>query len=142
MNQKGNDKYPLTDNQGSIDTPSSSSTNHIETKMHLFFSIFIKLTPFSMIWVSFVLTYGVICMYTNAAGQDEFYRFIFFLQKPIVIILNSVALLLALAHSLMWFKQMPNLLMFKSKPQSFLLIASLWLITIMGSAWLIIVVLS
>ncbi|KFA59941.1 hypothetical protein GAPWKB11_0684 [Gilliamella apicola] len=81
-------------------------------------------------------------MYTNAAGQDEFYRFIFFLQKPIVIILNSVALLLALAHSLMWFKQMPNLLMFKSKPQSFLLIASLWLITIMGSAWLIIVVLS
>ncbi len=103
MIKKNNDNYPANNNL-SIKNGNQSELTPLPAKQRLFLSIIDKLTAFSMIWVSMVLMYGVICMYTNAMGQDEFYRFIFFLQSPLAVIINVIALLLALFHSINWFR--------------------------------------
>jgi fumarate reductase subunit C len=106
-------------------------------------SILNKLVPFSMIWVSLVLMFGVICMYTNAIGQDEFYRFIFFLQSPLVVTINAIALLLALFHSINWFRLIPNVIFKQSihkKWQVYLLITGLWGVTVVISCCLLLLI--
>jgi fumarate reductase subunit C len=106
-------------------------------------SILNKLVPFSMIWVSLVLMFGVICMYTNAMGQDEFYRFIFFLQSPLVVTINAIALLLALFHSINWFRLIPNVIFKQSihkKWQVYLLITGLWGVTVVISCCLLLLI--
>ncbi len=57
---------------------------------------------FAMLWLSMVLLYGVICAHTNQLGQDEFYRFIFFMRHPVVMGLNCLALLIAVVFSITW----------------------------------------
>ena len=96
-----------------------------------------------MIWVSLVLMYGVICMYTNKMGQDEFYRFIFFLQSPVVVVLNCIALSLALFHSINWFRLMPKVIFKQNihkKKQGYLLIIGLWGVTILLSYCLLLLI--
>ncbi|QYN47546.1 hypothetical protein [Gilliamella sp. ESL0405] len=110
------------------------------TKPPLLISILIKLRPFSMIWVSMVLMYGVICMYTNGLGQDEFYRFIFFLRSPLAVIINCLALFVMLFHCLSWFNLLPNAIFSPShhnKAKIYLITLGLWLIMIAISACLL-----
>lgn len=73
-----------------------------------FFYILRESTAFFMIWTSLVLMFGVVCSHINEMGQNEFYRFIFFLQHPVVIVINTLALLSALIHSLTWFNLAPK----------------------------------
>ncbi len=106
--------------------------------------IFKKLGVFFMIWVSLVLMYGVICSYTNEVGQDEFYRFIFFLRSPVVVVINCLALILALLHTVTWFNSVPTSLKLVNHNQRhfrLILIAGLWLVTLVISMMLFLFVL-
>ena len=135
MIKKNNDNYPANNNL-SIKNGNQSELTPLPAKQRLFLSIIDKLTAFSMIWVSMVLMYGVICMYTNAMGQDEFYRFIFFLQSPLTVIINVIALLLALFHSINWFRLIAKVVFKQTthkKGQVYLLIISLCVVTLLLS---------
>lgn len=135
MIKKNNDNYPANNNL-SIKNGNQSELTPLPAKQRLFLSIIDKLTAFSMIWVSMVLMYGVICMYTNAMGQDEFYRFIFFLQSPLAVIINVIALLLALFHSINWFRLIAKVVFKQTthkKGQVYLLIIGLCVVTLLLS---------
>ena len=135
MIKKNNDNYPANNNL-SIKNGNQSGLTPLSAKQRLFLSIIDKLTAFSMIWVSMVLMYGVICMYTNAMGQDEFYRFIFFLQSPLAVIINVIALLLALFHSINWFRLIAKVVFKQTthkKGQVYLLIIGLCVVTLLLS---------
>lgn len=56
------------------------------------------LVVFFMIWFSMLLIYGV-----TSNVMNEFYRFIFFLRHPVVIVLNGATLVAACAHTFCWF---------------------------------------
>ena len=135
MIKKNNDNYPANNNL-SIKNGNQSELTPLPAKQRLFLSIIDKLTAFSMIWVSMVLMYWVICMYTNAMGQDEFYRFIFFLQSPLTVIINVIALLLALFHSINWFRLIAKVVFKQTthkKGQVYLLIIGLCVVTLLLS---------
>ncbi len=135
MIKKNNDNYPANNNL-SIKNGNQSELTPLPAKQRLFLSIIDKLTAFSMIWVSMVLMYGVICMYTNAMGQDEFYRFIFFLQSPLTVIINVIALLLALFHSINWFRLIAKVVFKQTthkRRQVYLLIIGLCVVTLLLS---------
>lgn len=135
MIKKNNDNYPANNNL-TIKNGNQSKLTPLPAKQRLFLSIIDKLTAFSMIWVSMVLMYGVICMYTNAMGQDEFYRFIFFLQSPLAVIINVIALLLALFHSINWFRLIAKVVFKQTthkKGQVYLLIIGLCVVTLLLS---------
>ena len=135
MIKKNNDNYPANNNL-TIKNGNQSELTPLPAKQRLFLSIIDKLTAFSMIWVSMVLMYGVICMYTNAMGQDEFYRFIFFLQSPLAVIINVIALLLALFHSINWFRLIAKVVFKQTthkKGQVYLLIIGLCVVTLLLS---------
>ncbi|PXZ05464.1 hypothetical protein [Gilliamella apicola] len=135
MIKKNNDNYPANNNL-SIKNGNQSELTPLPAKQRLFLSIIDKLTAFSMIWVSMVLMYGVICMYTNAMGQDEFYRFIFFLQSPLAVIINVIALLLALFHSINWFRLIAKVVFKQTthkRGQVYLLIIGLCVVTLLLS---------
>lgn len=135
MIKKNNDNYSANNNL-SIKNGNQSELTPLPAKQRLFLSIIDKLTAFSMIWVSMVLMYGVICMYTNAMGQDEFYRFIFFLQSPLAVIINVIALLLALFHSINWFRLIAKVVFKQTthkKGQVYLLIIGLCVVTLLLS---------
>lgn len=90
-------------------------------------------TAFFMLWVSIVLMYAVVCSHPNEMGQNEFYRFYYFLQHPVVITINVLALLAALLHTITWFNLAPkaaNIVVAGKKTPSILLITGLWIITI------------
>lgn len=119
-------------------------TTQTDVKRPFIISIMHKLVPFSMIWVSLVLMYGVICMYTNTVGQDEFYRFIFFLSSPFVVVLNCIALFISVYHSMVWFNLIPKALpctIFNKKSNTLLLIAGLWMVMLTVSIFLFLFVL-
>lgn len=143
MNPQNNTKYPLNNHKNPMDNHHQLDGGLVNSKMFLIFSVISKITPFSMIWVSIILMYGVICMYTNAMGQDEFYRFIFFLQKPLVVVINSIALLLALFHSINWFRLIPKVI-FKQdshkKGKVYLLIIGFWCVTLLLSYYLLLLI--
>ncbi|MCX8711896.1 hypothetical protein J3U57_05075 [Gilliamella sp. B3464] len=133
MNKKNNNQYPI-----------ENYLNNLSPKPNWLLSIIQKLVPFSMIWVSLVLMYGVICMYTNMMGQDEFYRFIFFLQSPFVIVLNCIALLGAIYHSIHWFNLAPNVVFSANSTKTtkcYLLTAGLWFVSIIISICLLLFIL-
>jgi Fumarate reductase subunit C len=135
MIKKNNDNYPANNNL-SIKNGNQSELTPLPAKQRLFLSIIDKLTAFSMIWVSMVLMYGVICMYTNAMGQDEFYRFIFFLQSPLAVIINVIALLLALFHSINWFRLIAKVVFKQTthkKEWVYLLVIGLCVVTLLLS---------
>lgn len=122
----------------------SLGTIQTDVKRPFIIAIMHKLVPFSMIWVSLVLMYGVVCMYTNAVGQDEFYRFIFFLRKPFVVVLNCIALFISIFHTIIWFnlfsKIMPSVV-FNKKSNELLVIVGLWIVTLTVSIFLFLLVL-
>ncbi|XKM13034.1 hypothetical protein RCS94_08370 [Orbaceae bacterium ac157xtp] len=111
-------------------------------KFYLFY-LLRESTAFLMLWVSVELMFGVICTYTNQYGQDEFYRFIFFLQNPFVVFINILALISALYHTFTWFCLAPKAmskskLTYKIHPVISILI--FWLITIILSVGILLLV--
>lgn len=58
------------------------------------------MTALFMLWFSLQLMYGMVCITT-----DEFYRFFYFLRKPLVMIFNAMTLLSAVLHTLFWFSR-------------------------------------
>lgn len=101
------------------------------------FYIMRESTAFFMLWISIILTFGIICAYPNAQGVNEFYRFIFFLQNPIVVVINILALVAALFHTLTWFNLMPkavNIVIAAKKPPAALFIIGLWVIMMVVSS--------
>jgi fumarate reductase subunit C len=58
-------------------------------------------TALFMLWFSLQLMYGMVCITT-----DEFYRFFYFVRKPVVILFNAITLLSAVLHTLFWFSRM------------------------------------
>ncbi|MWP49641.1 MULTISPECIES: hypothetical protein [unclassified Gilliamella] len=128
--------------QDNNNTLEATQTN---VKCPFIITIMHKLVPFSMIWVSLVLIYGVVCMYTNAVGQDEFYRFIFFLRNPFVVTLNCIALFISVFHTIVWFNLLPKTIssaMFNKKSNALLVIAGLWVVTFAVSSLLFLFVLT
>ncbi|SCC19638.1 hypothetical protein [Gilliamella intestini] len=125
------------------------NNNHLEAtqinaKCPFIITIMHKLVPFSMIWVSLVLIYGVVCMYTNAVGQDEFYRFIFFLRSPFIVGLNCIALFISVFHTIVWFNLLPKTIsssMFNKQSNTLLVIVGLWAVTLAVSSFLFLFVL-
>ncbi|RKS85242.1 fumarate reductase subunit C [Orbus hercynius] len=120
----------------------SAFIKHSALRHHVYYLIG-QSNAFFMLWISIILMFGVICARPNEIGQTEFYRFIFFLQNPIVVVLNSLALLAALYHSIMWFNLFPNVSLLKptaSKQRSILLIISVWLFAIVVSVILLLLV--
>lgn len=108
------------------------------------FYILREATAFFMIWISAEVMYGVICSHMNEFGQDEFYRFIFFLQNPLVVIVNTLALIAALLHTVTWFNLAPkaiNLVIAGQKPPAIIFILALWIITVLLSTILFMVIL-
>lgn len=103
-----------------------------------------KANAFFMLWISMVLMYGVVCNYSNEFGQDEFYRFIFFLQHPIVIFLNILSLFFALFHTITYFyciSKTTLLIKNSSKLTRFTLYILLWIVMISVSITLVLMVL-
>lgn len=115
----------------------------LKSRYYLFY-IIRESTAFAMIWLSMVLMFGVICAKTNDLGQDEFYRFIFFLQNPFVIALNVLALMATLFHSITWFNLAPkaiNVVIAGKQPPTWFFIIALWSITIIVSIIMLLLVL-
>lgn len=107
------------------------------------FYIMRESTAFFMIWVSIVLMYGVVCAHTNEVGQDEFYRFIFFLQHPVVVVINILALCAALLHTVTWFNLAPkatNIVIAAKKLPALMFVVGLWFITLAVSMYLLLTV--
>ena len=139
MINKNNGNYQSYNN-----ISNQSEYSDLSQKQSRFWSIINKLIPFAMLWGSLMLMYGVICMYTNGMGQDEFYRFIFFLRSPFVVVLNCLALLVAIFHSISWFNLAPKVIFSTSsnkRAQDYLFTAGLWLVTIAISICLVLFVL-
>lgn len=92
-------------------------------------------TAFSMLWFSMLLVYGV-----TSNVMNEFYHFIFFLRRPLVIFLNSAALFAALIHTTMWFnlvsKAISNKIQFIKLSFGFIVIIC-WLVAILLSVFFI-----
>lgn len=139
MINKNNDNYQSHNN-----ISNQSEYSDLPQKQSRFWSIINKLIPFAMLWGSLMLMYGVICMYTNNMGQDEFYRFIFFLRSPFVVVLNCLALLVAICHSISWFNLVPKVIFStrsNKRAQDYLFTIGLWSVTIAISICLVLFVL-
>lgn len=98
-----------------------------------------KSAAFFMIWISIVLMFGVVCSHTNEMGQDEFYRFIFFLQHPFVIVVNVLALISMLFHTLTWFN-FNHFTAGGKRSANILSVLGLWVITIVISVAMLLLV--
>ncbi|NUF28078.1 fumarate reductase subunit C [Gilliamella bombicola] len=126
-----------------------NNNNHLDAiqtdvKRPCIIAIMHKLVPFSMIWVSLILMYGVVCMHTNTLGQDEFYRFIFFLRSPVIVVLNCIALLVSVFHTINWFRLIYKMIpsaMFNKKSNRLLLTVGLWTVMLAVSIFLFLLVL-
>lgn len=139
MINKNNDNYQSHNN-----ISNQSEYSDLPQKQSRFWSINNKLIPFAILWGSLMLMYGVICMYTNNMGQDEFYRFIFFLRSPFVVVLNCLALLVAICHSISWFNLVPKVIFStrsNKRAQDYLFTIGLWSVTIAISICLVLFVL-
>lgn len=139
MINKNNGNYQSYNN-----ISNQSEYSDLSQKQSRFWLIINKLIPFAMLWGSLMLMYGVICMYTNSMGQDEFYRFIFFLRSPFVVVLNCLALLVAICHSISWFNLVPKVIFStrsNKRAQDYLFTIGLWLVTIAISICLVLFVL-
>jgi fumarate reductase subunit C len=91
-------------------------------------------TALFMLWFSLQLMYGMVCITT-----DEFYRFFYFLRKPIVIAFNAMTLLSAVLHTIYCFYRMAKLgrSMFNNNAMVGVIILMLLLLTLVLSKQLL-----
>lgn len=64
-----------------------------------------KSTPLLAVWFSIVLLYGMLAL---KAGAEGWASFVGFLQNPLGLLINIVALLAAVLHAKTWFDLAPK----------------------------------
>lgn len=102
------------------------------------YSLLYFYTAFLMLWFSMLLVYGVT---SNIMG--EFYHFIFFLRRPLVIVLNSAAFFAALIHTIIWLNLISEAISnnIHSIKLSFgFIVIICWLVTILLSVFFILAI--
>ncbi|EFE97590.1 fumarate reductase subunit C [Serratia odorifera DSM 4582] len=90
-------------------------------------------TSVPAVWFSIVLIYGVFAL---KGGPDSWVGFIGFLQNPLVLLINIVALLAALLHTKTWFDLAPkaaNIVVSGEKMGPGPIVKALWAVTIVVS---------
>ncbi|CAI1927427.1 MULTISPECIES: fumarate reductase subunit FrdC [Serratia] len=90
-------------------------------------------TSVPAVWFSIVLIYGVFAL---KGGVDSWAGFVGFLQNPLVLLINFVALLAALLHTKTWFDLAPkaaNIVVNSEKMGPGPIVKTLWAVTIVAS---------
>lgn len=85
------------------------------------------------VWFSIVLIYGVFSLKGGAAGWESF---VGFLQNPLVLLINVIALAAALLHTKTWFELAPkaaNIVVKDDKMGPEPIIKGLWAVTIVAT---------
>ncbi|MDR7345719.1 fumarate reductase subunit C [Pantoea alhagi] len=96
-------------------------------------------TAIPALWFSLLLIFG---LYALKNGPDAWAHFVAFLQHPVTLLVNLIALAAALLHSKTWFELAPKATIVivkgeKIKPQPIILM--LWIVTLLvtlGALWL------
>ncbi|WES67998.1 fumarate reductase subunit FrdC [Superficieibacter sp. HKU1] len=87
-------------------------------------------TAIMAVWFSIELIYGLFAL---KHGPEHWAEFVSFLQNPVIIILNVIALAAALLHTKTWFELAPkaaNIIVKDEKLGPAPVIAGLWVVTI------------
>lgn len=82
------------------------------------------------VWFSIVLLYGVFAL---KGGPEGWAHFVGFLQNPLVLLLNLIALLAALLHTKTWFDLAPKASIIIVKDEKLApepVVKGLWIVTI------------
>ncbi len=90
-------------------------------------------TSIPALWFSLVLIFGLFALKQGAASWDSF---VTFLQHPVVLVLNVVALAAALLHSKTWFELAPKasvIIIGDKKLSAAPVIKGLWFVMILVS---------
>ncbi|WP_413507167.1 fumarate reductase subunit FrdC [Serratia proteamaculans] len=90
-------------------------------------------TSVPAVWFSIVLIYGVFAL---KGGVDSWAGFVGFLQNPLVLLINVVALLAALLHTKTWFDLAPkaaNIVVNSEKMGPGPIVKTLWAVTVVAS---------
>jgi len=91
-------------------------------------------TSVPAVWFSIVLIYGVFAL---KGGVDSWAGFVGFLQNPLVLLINVIALLAALLHTKTWFDLAPkaaNIVVNNEKMGPGPIVKALWAVTLVASA--------
>lgn len=91
-------------------------------------------TSVPAVWFSIVLIYGVFAL---KGGVDSWAGFVGFLQNPLVLLINVIALLAALLHTKTWFDLAPkaaNIVVNSEKMGPGPIVKALWAVTLVASA--------
>ncbi|WP_301098275.1 fumarate reductase subunit FrdC [Otariodibacter sp.] len=105
-----------------------------------FYKLYIarEATSVPTLWFCLVLLYGVISLGNGRAG---FFDFVSFLQNPIVVILNIIALAAAVLNTVTYYKMVPKVLNIIVKNQRLnpnIITLSLWALTAIVSVVILI----
>jgi fumarate reductase subunit C len=98
-------------------------------------------TAVPAVWFSIVLLYGVFSLKGGAAGWESFLHF---LQNPVVLLINAIALVAALLHTKTWFELAPKASIVIVKDEKMgpeLIIKALWAVMVVATAIILGVVL-
>lgn len=90
-------------------------------------------TSIPTVWFCLVLLYGA---YSFSCGESQTIKFIGFLQNPLVLLLNTFALIAALFHAKTWFLLFPKsatIIINNKKIPDLLPVILLWLTTLVIS---------
>lgn len=90
-------------------------------------------TSVPAVWFSIVLLYGIFAL---KGGPESWAGFVGFLQNPLVLLINFIALLAALLHTKTWFELAPkaaNIVIHDEKMGPGPIIKALWAVTIVVS---------
>ncbi|CAI1667194.1 Fumarate reductase 15 kDa hydrophobic protein [Serratia quinivorans] len=90
-------------------------------------------TSVPAVWFSILLIYGV---FSLKGGVDSWASFVGFLQNPLVLLINVIALLAALLHTKTWFDLAPkaaNIVVNSEKMGPGPIVKTLWAVTIVAS---------
>lgn len=88
-------------------------------------------TALGNVWFSIVLIYG---LFSLKGGMEGWASFVGFLQNPLVMLLNIIALLMALLHTKTWFELAPkaaNIIVNGEKMGPGPMIKALWVVTVL-----------
>ncbi len=103
-------------------------------KKNPFYKLYIvrESTALFSIWFSLILLYGTICLTRSTNFLIGYSEFVSFLQNPLVVILNIVALGAALLNTVTYFNMTPkvmNLIVKGEKLNPKVVTGALWVVT-------------
>lgn len=98
-------------------------------------------TALPAVWFSIILIFG---LFSIKHGPESWAGFVSFLQNPIVVILNLIALAAALLHTKTWFELAPkasNIIIKNEKLKPEPVIRGLWAVTVLATVVILFVAL-